>query len=420
MHYDIRDAMGYMRIAFIFQKFPTIAQNKSLNIITGLIDAGHEVDIFSFSRGNAEIVQSDVQKYGLLEKNVYLDPFSTVFDSIRDTRLALDKKLFKKIGFKLLSLKLFRFFRYGTVIFALLRSSCFNVKGAYDIVYCKSAKIGLRFLPFYRLGICGGKLIVRFNEDGLTEFVRQNRNNACKELFRDADYFLAESDYFRKRALLLGCPKSKISVLKSGIDCNRFKFKKRNKPREGVLKIVFVGSLAEEKGVEYAIQAISILKKQHYNVEFLIVGEGLLSESLRRLCRDLGIEKYVFFLGTKNHDRLVKILKTAHLFVTPTASETTGDKKRIPNVLREAMASGLPVVSTYHTGISEWVKDGVCGFLVPARDAKALANKLAYLIDHPELWSKMGTAGRRFVEENYNKDVFNRQMVDIFYRRLIS
>ena len=409
-----------MRIAFICQKFPTIVQNKFLNFITGLIDLGHDVDIFSFSRGDSKIEQPDVQKYELLKKTVYLDQLSTVSDRIRDTRLSLDKKFFKNTGFKLPSLKLFRFFRYGAVIFTLLRSSRLNIKGAYDIVYCKSANVGLRFLPFYRLGICGGKLIVRFNEEALTEFARQNNSILRKELFRDADYFLAESDYFRKRALLLGCSKSKISVLKTGIDCNRFKFSVRKKPSDGVFKIVFVGRLAKEKGVGYAIRAIAILKRKHYNVEFLIVGEGVLKNDLVRLCRDLDIEKHVSFLGAKNHNELVKILNTTHLFVIPTASEITGDKKRIPNVLREAMASGLPVVSTYHTGISKWVEDGVCGFLVPARDAKALAKKLAYLINHPELWSKMGTAGRRFVEENFDKDVFNRQLVDIFYKRLIS
>ncbi len=409
-----------MRIAFICQQFPTIAQNKFLNFITGLIDCGHEVDIFSFSRRDSKIMQPDVQKYDLLEKTVYLDPLSTVFERILNTRFTQEKKIFKKAIFKLSSLKLFRFFRFGTVIFALLRSSRFNKKGAYDIVYCKSVKVGLRFLPFHRLGILGRKLIVRFNEEALTEFVKQNKSNARKELFRDADYFLAESDYFRKRALKLGCPKDKISVLGISIDCKRFKFKERLKPTRGCLKIVFVGRLAEEKGVGYAIRAISILKEKHYNVEFLIVGEGPLKNALSRLCRDLGIEKYVFFLGAKNHDQLVKIFNTAHLFVTPTALEITGDKKRIPNVMREAMASGFPVVSTYHTGISEWVDDGFCGFIVPARDAKALAERLAYLIDHPKLWPEMGRNGRKFVEENYDKDVFNRQLVDIFYRRLIS
>jgi len=173
-----------MRIAFIFQIFPTIVQAKSLNIITGLIDSGHEVDIFSFSRGDFEIMQPDVEKYKLLEKTVYLDPLSNVSDRIRDTRLALDKKIFKNTGFVWASLKLFRFFRYGIVIFNLLRSRL-NMKGPYDIVYCKSATIGLRFLPFYRLRILGGKLVILFNEHAFTRFVKLN--NVYKELFRDAD-----------------------------------------------------------------------------------------------------------------------------------------------------------------------------------------------------------------------------------------
>lgn len=404
-----------MRIAFIFQNFPMIVQTKSLNIITGLIDSGHIVDIFSFLREDSKIMQSDIQRYQLLEKTVYLDPLSTMLDRIRGSRLA-KKKLLKKTIIKPLSLKLFNLLRFGTVTFNLLRSRL-NMKGPYDIVYCRSAIVGLRFLPFYRLGILGGKLVVLFNEHDFTGFVKQN--SVYRELFRDADYLLAPGEYFRKLVLELGCPKDKISVSGISIDCKRFKFKQRKKPSDGVLKIVFVGRLAEEKGVEYAIRAISILKKQHYNVEFLIVGNGVLKDALARLCRDLSIEKSVIFLGAKSHDELVEILKTAHLFVTPTASEITGDKKRIPSVLKEAMATGLPVVSTNHTGISEWVEDGVCGFLVPARDAKALAERLAYLIDHPKLWPKMGTNGRKFVEENFDKEKLNRELLNT-YRHVID
>ena len=73
-----------------------------------------------------------------------------------------------------------------------------------------------------------------------------------------------------------------------------------------------------------------------------------------------------------------------------------------PVVLMEAQACGLPVVSTYHSGIPEVVKDGESGFLVPEKDVDALAEKMEYLINHPELWPKMGEAGRKHIERNYN------------------
>jgi len=69
------------------------------------------------------------------------------------------------------------------------------------------------------------------------------------------------------------------------------------------------------------------------------------------------------------------------------------------NTLKEAMAMGMPVISTLHGGIPELVEDGKSGFLVPERDANAIAQKLNYLIAHPEVWAEMGKAGRSRVEE---------------------
>ena len=85
----------------------------------------------------------------------------------------------------------------------------------------------------------------------------------------------------------------------------------------------------------------------------------------------------------------------------------------------EALAIGLPVISTFHSGIPELIKDGETGFLVPERDVDALAERLEFLIDHPEIWRKIGQAGRRFVEENYNIDRLNDQLVNI-YRGLVE
>ncbi len=66
------------------------------------------------------------------------------------------------------------------------------------------------------------------------------------------------------------------------------------------------------------------------------------------------------------------------------------------------MATGLPVVSTYHAGIPELVIDGKSGFLVPEKDIDGLVDRLSYLIAHPELWEKLGSQGREVVEEKFN------------------
>ena len=87
--------------------------------------------------------------------------------------------------------------------------------------------------------------------------------------------------------------------------------------------------------------------------------------------------------------------------------------------IMEAQATGMAVLSTYHSGIPELVADGKSGYLVAERDPDALAERLAYLIDHPEVWPGMGMAGRRIVEEEYNRDTLIERLLEM-YRDLIA
>ena len=88
------------------------------------------------------------------------------------------------------------------------------------------------------------------------------------------------------------------------------------------------------------------------------------------------------------------------MFLAPSVTAANGDQEDITTVLTEAMAMKLPVVSSLHSGIPELVEDDVSGFLVEERNSDALAEKLAFLIEHPELWHKMGKAGRACIEKH--------------------
>ena len=124
-------------------------------------------------------------------------------------------------------------------------------------------------------------------------------------------------------------------------------------------------------------------------------------------------------MGWRNETEIVEILKNTHIFVAPSVTAADGNQDAPINVLKEAMAIGLPVVSTYHGGIPELVEDGKSGFLVPEKDADALADKLAYLIKHPEIWSGMGTSGREFVLQHYDLHRLNDDLINV-YRSLVN
>ena len=95
-----------------------------------------------------------------------------------------------------------------------------------------------------------------------------------------------------------------------------------------------------------------------------------------------------------------------------TASD--GDKEGQGLVLQEAQGMGLPVLSTLHNGIPDGVLDGKSGFLVPERDVDGLAQKLDYLLENPQVWSEMGLAGRKFVEQHYDINKLNDKLVQIY------
>jgi colanic acid/amylovoran biosynthesis glycosyltransferase len=111
----------------------------------------------------------------------------------------------------------------------------------------------------------------------------------------------------------------------------------------------------------------------------------------------------VQLLGYQPHQCFLEELDRAHLFLAPSVTAGDGDTEGgAPTVLLEAQAAGLPVLATWHADIPEVVRDGETGFLVPERDSAALAEKLIYLAEHPELWPVLGAAGRRHMETNYN------------------
>jgi len=124
-------------------------------------------------------------------------------------------------------------------------------------------------------------------------------------------------------------------------------------------------------------------------------------------------------VGSKSHDEVVQVLAQSHILIAPSVTAADGDEEGIPNTLKEAMAMGLPVISTLHAGIPELVEDGVSGFLVPEHNVEALADRLMRLVDHPETWAAMGRAGRRQIEAEFDTDRLNDELL-VLYKGMLE
>ena len=163
-----------------------------------------------------------------------------------------------------------------------------------------------------------------------------------------------------------------------------------------------VGQLKEKKGFQYLLKACQILRSKDYVFNCQIIGEGSLREELEQQIHELALESFVTLRGALPHESVIEEYQHSTMFVLPCITGSDGDRDGIPNVILEAMAMQLPVISTQHSGIPEVIKSGVNGLLVPPADEQALAHAIASLIDDPFLRTQFGQFGRRTVTERFN------------------
>jgi colanic acid/amylovoran biosynthesis glycosyltransferase len=286
----------------------------------------------------------------------------------------------------------------------------------YDVIHCQFGTFALIAMILRDIGAIKGKLITSFRGYDISLFVQQNGKDVYNSLFAKGDFFLTNCEFFRQRAIKLGCQPEKIVVHGSGIDCRRFPFKARYPHTDGKIRIATTGRLIEKKGIEYGIRAIFQVSRIYPNIEYNIIGDGELKANLQQLIQSLQITKQVKILGWKTQPEIVEILDKTDIFIAPSVTAKDGNQDAPVNTLKEAMLMGLPVIATTHGGIPELVRDGISGCLVPERDTDAIAEKLTYLIEHPEIWPAMGHAGRADVEKNYDINKLNDELVRLYHQ----
>src|SRR5260221_313132 len=192
----------------------------------------------------------------------------------------------------------------------------------------------------------------------------------------------------------------KIVRLYNGIDLQRFQPGSPSQREPGL--ILAVGRLQEKKGFNHLISACGHLRDSGPAFRCQIVGEGPEFESLSRQIGGLGLEDPVVLAGAQPQEQVIETLKRASLFVLPCVISPSGDRDALPTVLLEAMAMGLPVISTDLVGIPEIVEHDKTGLLVPPGDAIALAKAMQQLLKQPEGQELFGLAGRAKVEKLFD------------------
>ncbi|MEL6231803.1 MAG: glycosyltransferase [Cyanobacteria bacterium J06627_3] len=407
-----------MKVAFIVGEFPLLSESFILNQIAGLIDRGHEVHIYAIKGPPKDCpkVHPIVQDYDLIAKTTYGTPVPP-----RNflPRLGNALKLLFQSG-QVGSLRwlrlvnVFKFGREAASLRLLYQGLPFLDCPTYDIIHAQFGGWGTFALRLRDLDLLKGSLITHFRGRDISVHLRQKGPHIYNDLLQRGEFFLTNCDFFCQRILGLGCSENKILIHGSAIDCDKFRFTPRTMPADGAIRVATVGRLSEKKGIEYCIRAAASLIHKYPNIELKIIGEGPLRGHFEQLIQELNATNFIKLLGWKTQAEIIEILDNCHLFLAPSVTAQDGDQDAPVNTLKEAMAMGLPVISTWHGGIPELVENGVSGYLVPERDADAIADKLSTLINNADRWGAMGKAGRQKVKTLYDLNTLNDELVTIY------
>ena len=231
-----------------------------------------------------------------------------------------------------------------------------------------------------------------------------------------ADFVISVSEH-NKQIILRKCGPSvgkKIHVIHGGVDVDRLT-PHPELSGKGPLRILCVARFEEVKGHAYLVEACRLLKDRGIPFECRLIGDGPLVPQIERQIKQSGLSEEVLLLGSQPYDEVIEDFSRADVVVLATTPTASGKREGIPNVLKEAMACGVPVVASPSGGIPELV-DESCGILVRPRDAAAIAGALQRFYDQPLLRHDMGRAGREKIVREFNLGLSTLMRVELFLR----
>jgi glycosyltransferase involved in cell wall biosynthesis len=284
-------------------------------------------------------------------------------------------------------------------------------KNRYELIHAHFGTSGMYALPYaarYNL-----PLVVTFHGVDVTvlsswaRFLPQRWPYAwlAPQLFQRMTLGLCVSNEILDRLRALGAPADRLVIHRLGIDLDQFIAGPRDDTGVG---IIMVGRLVEKKGFEYGLQAFARIAARNPKASLTIVGDGPRRRSLEALTRSLGLRGRVAFTGVLPSRDVSARLQRSDILLAPSVTGRDGNREGSPMVVKEASASRVVPVSTYHAGIPEIVDDGTTGFLVNERDVEGLADRLERLLKDATLRARMGQAAR----EKMAREFDNRIQID--------
>ncbi|WMN63448.1 glycosyltransferase [Vibrio parahaemolyticus] len=404
-----------MKLAVFSWSFPVLSETFVINQIIGLKKLGVEVDVYS-----NETVTECVNLESV-EKNKLLDNYKCIGLNCREGKLRKIITFFQCFIHALLKGKLpqlnkiifDRLLTIGQKINLIAALSKQNgCPEDYNNIIVHFGNNGYYVCKMRELGLISGPISTIFHGYEISVYSQLEKNNLqYKKLFESGELMLPISECWRKKLIELGCPLSKIKVHRMGIDTDAYDIQELTSSINTPLNLVQVGRLTEKKAVLDSIKAV-VKANEKIAIKFNIIGDGELYKAAKELIDTNEASEYIFLLGKQKPERVKEFLDSSDVFVLPSVRASNGDMEGIPVALMEAMAKGLIVLSTNHSGIPELIEDQESGFLVDEASVEGLSNALVNIsnLDQESL-IRIRKNARDIVLSKYNDRVLNQNLV---------
>lgn len=221
-------------------------------------------------------------------------------------------------------------------------------------------------------------------------------------LINNASLFIAVSDFMRNVMIAKGYPAERVVRHYIGVDTSKFTPKIKEAPQEDSPFFLSIARHTDVKGVDILLKAFAKVLSKHPNVRLVQIGDGVLTDSLKKLASELGIDDKVSFLGSQTTENILPYLQSCTALILTSRKSNTGAEEAFGLVLVEAAACGVPSIGTRVGGISEAVIDGETGFLVDSENDSDIAEKMDLFLTNPQLAKSMGQRGREMACDKFD------------------
>jgi len=245
-------------------------------------------------------------------------------------------------------------------------------------------------------------------ENGEIDILRKTIWKVSNKIFDYCDVIISPSEVIKKE-LQTHNHKGNIVVISNGVDTHKFTAKTRTKTN---FKILYVGRLGHEKGVDVVIKAFARVIKEFPQAKLEIVGDGPVAETLKDLTKKLRLTKSVVFHGYVPREKIVSYYKECDVFATASVMEVQ------PLTILEAMSCSLPVIGVKKAGVSGMIKDNFNGYLISKPDEKEMANKIAKILSDDKLRIRLSRNSRKMAKKN--SLILSTGKLENLYKRIIQ